>query len=346
MRKLFVAAALIVQTFAVASTAETAAPSWLIVQKAGEVSVSTGGFFPVALKPEAVLPDGAVVTTGATGRAILRRGAEQIALDPKSRIVLAAGSSNSTYVRQDAGSAFFSIGKRRAPHFEVDTPFLAAIVKGTAFRVNVNGAGAAVHVSEGAVEVATVYRSAVTLVRPGASALVRATGKAEIQLLKEGVPTRTVAADEGGWDPPDFDAGGVDAAGGAGSGALTDDVMNVDVAESGAVGGVSLLRLSPGGAAAKSRHSLLPGAMPKRGLERPRDAGAETAGSVDIAPLGLAKPAPSATRPSRAHRDKADGELPMREIGLALLGLLLCMLGSNVFAMKRRRRAVRVPVRR
>jgi hypothetical protein len=300
VRKLFVAAALIVQAFAVASTAQTAAPAWLIVQKAGEVSVSTGGFFPVALKPEAALPEGAVVTTGPTGRAILRRGGEQIALDPKSRIVLAAGSSTKTYIRQDAGSAFFSIGKRSAPHFEVGTPFLAAIVKGTSFRVNVNGAGAAVHVTEGAVEVATVYRSAVTLVRPGASALVRATGKAEIQLLKDGAPTRTVTADEGGWATPDFDASTADIADNANSASLTGEAFNADVAEA----------ATPGG---------------------------ETSGRAEIAPLGLAKPAPSAARPSRTRRGKADRELPMREIGLSLLALFLLMLANHFRGLKRAR---------
>jgi hypothetical protein len=337
VRKLLTAAVLIAHTFAAASTAETAAPSWQIVQKAGEVSVSTGGFFPVALKPEVALPEGAVVMTGPTGRAILRRGGEQIALDPKSRIVLAAGSSTATYIRQDAGSAFFSIGKRNAPHFEVGTPFLAAIVKGTSFRVNVNGAGAAVHVTEGAVEVATVYRSAVTLVRPGASALVRASGKAEIQLLKEGVPTRTVTADEGGWDTPDFEASTTDVADNVSPASLTGEAFNIDVAEAATPRGESLLRLSPGDGAAKSPRPRLLGATPKRGLDRPHDAVAETTGRVEIAPLGLAKPAPSATRPSRAQRDKPDGELPMREIGLSLLALFLLMLANHFRSLRHAR---------
>jgi hypothetical protein len=317
VRKLLIAAALIAQAFAATASAETADPSWRIIQKAGEVSVTTGGFFPVSLKPDVALPEGAVVTTGATGRAILRRGAEQIALAPRSSIALITDSTERTLIRQHSGSAFFDIGKRRAPHFEVGTPFLAAVVKGTSFRVNVNGSGAAVHVEEGAVEVATVYRSAVTLVRPGKSALVRTTGKAEIQLLENGAPTRTVTENEGGWDaPPMLDAG--DAAGGGGG---------VDFELSSADTGTA-----PGNASAS--------------LFRPSSA--EVAERPSRSPLFTKASAPAAMpstpRPARGRRGN-DGELPMREIGLALLGLLACMLASQFFG-KSQRRPARVRVRR
>lgn len=317
MRKLLIAAALIAQAFAATASAETADPSWRIIQKAGEVSVTTGGFFPVSLKPDVALPEGAVVTTGATGRAILRRGAEQIALAPRSSIALITDSTERTLIRQHSGSAFFDIGKRRAPHFEVGTPFLAAVVKGTSFRVNVNGSGAAVHVEEGAVEVATVYRSAVTLVRPGKSALVRTTGKAEIQLLENGAPTRTVTENEGGWDaPPMLDAG--DAAGGGDSVDLK--LSTADTVTARGTVGASLFR--PGPAEAVERPSRAP----------------------SLAKMSVAATAPSTPRPSRGRRG-TDGELPMREIGLALLGLLACMLASQFFG-KSQRRPARVRVRR
>ena len=318
MRKFLIAAALTAQAFAAAASAETADPSWRIIQKAGEVSVTTGGFFPVSLKPDVALPQGAVVTTGATGRAILRRGAEQIALSPRSSIVLIADSSERTLIRQSTGSAFFNIGKRRAPHFEVGTPFLAAIVKGTSFRVNVNGSGAAVHVEEGAVEVATVFRSAVTLVRPGKSALVRTSGRAEIQLLEKGTPTRTVTENEGGWDtPPMLDAGG----GAGGDGSSID--MELPTADTGAAPGVT-------------------------GASLFRPGSAETVEQPSRAPLfgkaSASAAVPSSPRPSRGRRGR-DGELPMREIGLALLGLLACMFASQFFG-KTQRRPARVRVRR
>lgn len=318
MRNLLIAAALIAQTFAAAASAEIADPSWRIIQKAGEVSLTTGGFFPVSLKPDVALPEGAVVTTGATGRAILRRRAEQITLAPMSSIVLIADSDERTLIRLHAGSAFFNIDKRRAPHFEVGTPFLAAVVKGTAFRVNVNGSGAAVHVEEGAVEVATVFRSAVTLVRPGKSALVRTTGKAEIQLRENGIPTRTVTQDEGGWDaPPVLDAND----GGAGhSGGIDIEPPSAEPGTARGVADASLFRSSRAQA-----------------VERPSRAPLFSKASASAA-------VPSTPRPARGRRG-TDGDLPMREIGFALLGLLACMLGSQFFGRPQRRPA-RVRVRR
>jgi hypothetical protein len=345
VRKLLIAAVLIVQAFTPAA-AETSAPSWWIVQKAGEVSVSTGGFFPVALNPKAALPEGAIVTTGVTGRAILRRGAEQIALDPRSRIVLTASSSGATYIRQDAGSAFFTIGKRRAPHFEVGTPFLAAIVKGTSFRVNVNGAGAAVHVSEGAVEVATVFRSAVTLVKPGAGALVRAAGKGQIQLVKDGHPTRIVTSNEGGWEAPASPEaiGGGDAGVDAPSidAGAPDIDSGIDTSDAG--GGGSLLRAS-------ANLSGVTEAAPRPHASSERPSATSNAGGAkaDLAsttgyaaiPASAGKEAMSAYRTSRAGRRSSNTDIPMYEIGLGLLGLFLFMLASHARGLMRRARVRR-----
>ena len=44
----------------------------------------------------------------------------------------------STTIVQQAGSILLEVEKRNVKHFEVETPYLAAVVKGTQFRVTVN----------------------------------------------------------------------------------------------------------------------------------------------------------------------------------------------------------------
>jgi hypothetical protein len=56
----------------------------------------------------------------------------------------------------------FRVDRRNVPHFEVTTPFLAAIVKGTKFEVSVHDDHADVNVSEGKVEVRSAISRAAT----------------------------------------------------------------------------------------------------------------------------------------------------------------------------------------
>ena len=199
MRSATLALLLILQAaFANAALAGDDRLLWHMVQATGDVSATSGSILAVALDPKAPLPDGAVISTGANGRAILKRGGEQIALGPSSRIVLGSGELF-TRIRQDAGSALFSVGKRTAPHFEVDAPFLAAIVKGTVFTVTVDKTGSSVAVTQGAVEVATDGRSAVTLVKPGTTARVSREASSQIDLVNGGRVSRTVTGYDDGW---------------------------------------------------------------------------------------------------------------------------------------------------
>lgn len=140
----------------------------MLVQAVGEVSVAAPGAQPAAVKPSTPLPDGATVRTGPSGRAVLLRGRETIVMSPSSAITLPAGATRDfTKVRQQSGTLLFKIGKKPEAHFEVDTPYLAAVVKGTTFTVKVASAGASVHVLEGAVEVATADRKSSFLTRAG-----------------------------------------------------------------------------------------------------------------------------------------------------------------------------------
>jgi hypothetical protein len=97
--------------------------------------------------------DGAAVRTGPDGRMALTRGAETIELDRSTEIVLREGSGRMTSIVQTSGVLTADVEKRNVQHFSVQTPFAAAVVKGTKFRVAVGRSSAQVVVERGTVQV-------------------------------------------------------------------------------------------------------------------------------------------------------------------------------------------------
>jgi hypothetical protein len=147
------------------------------------------------------------VTAGRNGRAVIRRGEEQVILQPLTRLVLTRATPGATNILQSAGSALYRIGKKKTPHFQVDTPYLAALVKGTAFTVTVNRTRADVMVTEGAVEVSSREGSAVSLVKTGMTASVSRAETRAIDLQERSGTHRLVTTNEGGWSGTGTSAG-------------------------------------------------------------------------------------------------------------------------------------------
>jgi len=159
-----------------------AGDGWRVVDTAGVVRVGGPGLMPVALTREQELPADAWIET-ASGRAILVRGEESVVVEPNSRVQLPGDPINgNTQVLQNLGSAIYKIGKQGKPHFQVDTPYMAAVVKGTAFTVTVGAGEATVAVTEGLVEVSTPGQEDVEFVRPGFTAAVSRENGGEISI--------------------------------------------------------------------------------------------------------------------------------------------------------------------
>ncbi|MDY6922877.1 MAG: FecR family protein [Pseudomonadota bacterium] len=119
-----------------------------------------------------LLPVGSSITTGGDGRAVITNGDQRIVVSPNSRTTLAPETGGFTRILQDLGSALFQVDRRRQPHFRVETPLLAAVVKGTTFTVSVEPQGDQVHVAEGLVEVRANSGNSVGDVAAGATAQV------------------------------------------------------------------------------------------------------------------------------------------------------------------------------
>jgi hypothetical protein len=149
-------------------------PSWSISESSGAVSIMRPGITLAGVRGKA-LAAGDVIATGKTGRAVLVRGGEYLMVSANSRITIAQPKAGSmTQIVQSFGNAVFKINKKATPHFAVQTPYLAAVVKGTTFSVTVSESGASVQVTEGRVEVQTPDGGATHMVTPGEIGLVRA----------------------------------------------------------------------------------------------------------------------------------------------------------------------------
>jgi hypothetical protein len=161
---------------------------WSVSKSSGEVWLTTTGATPASLTKEATLKPGDTVRTGPNGRVLLMRGEETILVSPNSVIGLPTEQKDglSTTILQQAGSILLDVEKRNVKHFEVETPYLAAVVKGTHFQVTVNASNTRVDVQRGQVEVADFKTGQIAQVMPGQAATSFVHGKPGLSLSGSG----------------------------------------------------------------------------------------------------------------------------------------------------------------
>ncbi len=161
---------------------------WSVSKSSGEVWITATGAAPASLTPQVTLNAGDTIRTGPNGRVLLMRGEETILISPNSVIGLPAETKDglSTTILQQAGSILLDVEKRNVKHFEVETPYLAAVVKGTHFRVTVNAANTRVDVERGQVEVADFKSGQIAQVLPGQAATSFANGRSGLSLSGSG----------------------------------------------------------------------------------------------------------------------------------------------------------------
>src|ERR1700748_1430308 len=161
---------------------------WSVSKSSGDVWIATTGAAPASLTQEDTLKPGDTIRTGRNGRVLLVRGEETILIAPNSVIGVPTEKKDglSTTILQQAGSILLEVEKRNVKHFEVETPYLAAVVKGTQFSVTVNAGDTRVDVSRGQVEVADFKSGQIAQVMPGQAATSFANGKSGLSLSGSG----------------------------------------------------------------------------------------------------------------------------------------------------------------
>jgi hypothetical protein len=92
------------------------------------------------------------LTTGEGGALVLTRGEDLVTMAENSQIeIVDPQPSTTTLIDQPYGHVDYHVTKEKVPHFQVDAPLLATVVKGTTFSVDADPAKSAVTVSEGRV---------------------------------------------------------------------------------------------------------------------------------------------------------------------------------------------------
>ncbi len=167
----------------VLQVAQLAGDSWVVRQVTAPVR-RDGADRAVAIGDR--LTTGDRLITGPGGQAVLVRRKDKISMSPNSDIKVGdnKGDSLFTNIVQTLGTLLFQVEKNPRQRFQVGTPYLAATVKGTTFTVSVRPEGAAVHVTDGAVQVAARGSQRAVIVRPGQTGSVSSKPGAEVEIRK------------------------------------------------------------------------------------------------------------------------------------------------------------------
>ena len=158
-----VAAAMLVVLIAGSAVERPAAadwdPRWAAIRVSGDVRTGIGEGQPTRrVEPMMILPIGSVVTTGSGGAVTLVLGHDTIEVGAETTITLPAPADGSadTEILQATGSAVYTVNPGAQRSFEVRTPLLVTLVRGTSFGVSIGEGRATVNVTEGRVTVSEV----------------------------------------------------------------------------------------------------------------------------------------------------------------------------------------------
>ncbi len=158
-----------------APLAGAGAADWTLVRASGDVRVNTDGANWHRISTNSALRAGDSLWTGRNGRALIRNSHSTVIVAPNSmvRIPNRELSSNKSVLFHYLGEVSAQVEKRRGDHFSVQTPYLAAIVKGTRFTVTVTKLTTEVNVQQGRVEVRDLDTGQIVRLGPGGRAATR-----------------------------------------------------------------------------------------------------------------------------------------------------------------------------
>jgi hypothetical protein len=175
---------------------------WTVTEASGETLVRRGGSDWQRLPVDAQVPPGSEIRTGPDGVLTIARGGDRVTFSPGSQALipetdsaalglgvvpaggvtpaaLTTGEGATTPARgpsliQRAGVLLFDMESRESRDFVIETPVLAAAIKGTAFTITVETDHNLVNVAEGLVEVTVLANGLSLMVEPGQMASVAA----------------------------------------------------------------------------------------------------------------------------------------------------------------------------
>lgn len=184
-------------------TAPVLADDWIAQKLRGRVLELVDGDWQVVARGDAV-PDTHPIRTVGNSRVLLVRGTETVELGPNTLVqIVDRDGQQFTTVKQAFGEVKIEADIRNVEHFAVETPHLAAVVKGTIFVVRSGKSGAEVEVERGHVAVASdETHSHVTLaagqsasVEDGSALVVAGNGELPVVVGANGLPVSAAVPD-------------------------------------------------------------------------------------------------------------------------------------------------------
>lgn len=158
--------------------------SWVAVEVGGAVAQRNADGVWQAVEPGTLLAAGASLRTGDGAMLVLSHGGDRVTVSPNSELQIPAHAdpANGASIIERIGTILFRVEHSPGRRFEVESPYLAAVVKGTVFTVSTSDTASSVHLAEGSVEVSAAASKETALLRPGETAVVAASGK-DISIL-------------------------------------------------------------------------------------------------------------------------------------------------------------------
>ncbi|WP_052951661.1 FecR domain-containing protein [Devosia soli] len=160
-----IVAAIAVSVAALLSVSTAVADEWTAVRLRGGVFALENGAWTQIVKGS-VVSDDRVIKSAPGARATFVRGAETIEIGPDTTAQI-SDQSGFTTVYNHEGTVGIDAEARNVQHFAVQTPFLVAVVKGTAFTVQSSAVASTVTVARGTVEVEDEQTNAQVSVEAG-----------------------------------------------------------------------------------------------------------------------------------------------------------------------------------
>jgi hypothetical protein len=149
------------------------ADPWHVERSSGLIWLGSETAQLASLGATTDVPGGATLMTGQDGRALLVRGTQTMLIGPDTVVTVPDHDTNGiTTIIQRAGEITFDVDREAVPHFAVETPYLAAVVKGTHFTVHINDDGADVSVDRGLVGITDLATGEIVDTPAGQSAKV------------------------------------------------------------------------------------------------------------------------------------------------------------------------------
>ena len=148
------------------------ADDWVVDRLRGEVLVAVDGSWQPLRRGDIVSDDSAIKSLDGS-RVTFTRGAEAIELSGATEIrIFDQQGQKMTTVMQAYGTVTVEAERLQIQHFSIQTPYLAAIVKGTRFTVHSDDTQSNVEVERGLVQVQDYMHGVATDITPGQSAVV------------------------------------------------------------------------------------------------------------------------------------------------------------------------------